>query len=78
MGADTGIVAKFSATLKNLMAERGVSASVLSQATGIPKSSLSEWLSGRKPMLDESIVRLAILQIPLMNPRCIEQYGCQG
>ncbi len=40
------------------MEERGVSAAAVSQATGIPKSTLSEWLGQRTPVLDESLVRL--------------------
>jgi transcriptional regulator with XRE-family HTH domain len=59
LAAENEIVPKFTTTLKQLMNERSVSASLVSQATGIPKSSLSEWLSGRKPMLDDSIVKLA-------------------
>jgi transcriptional regulator with XRE-family HTH domain len=57
--AENETVAKFHETLKKLMQERGVSASVVCQATGIPKSTLSEWLGGRKPQLDDGIVRLA-------------------
>lgn len=56
---ELGIVEIFSKVLKNLMQERGVSAAVVSKACGIPKSSLSEWLAGRQPKLDASIVKLA-------------------
>jgi transcriptional regulator with XRE-family HTH domain len=59
MDADNKSMAKFHETLRALMTDRGVSASVVSQATGIPKSSLSEWLSGRIPKFDEALVRLA-------------------
>ncbi len=41
------------------MQERKVTAKIVCNATGIPKSTLSEWLTGRQPKLDESIVRLA-------------------
>lgn len=49
----------FAKNLKILMEERGVSAAVLAKAVAVPKSTMSEWLAGRKPMLDDSIVRLA-------------------
>ena len=49
----------FATNLKKLMEDRGVTAAVLSRATGIAKSSLSSWLAGRQPTLDESIVSLA-------------------
>ncbi|MBS1983585.1 MAG: helix-turn-helix transcriptional regulator [Bdellovibrionales bacterium] len=49
----------FSQTLKDLMRNRGISASAVSKACAIPKSSISEWLSGRKPKMDEALVRLA-------------------
>ena len=50
---------KFSDNLKRLMKERGVSARVLSQATGIPQSTLSEWSAGREPKLGDQVVKLA-------------------
>ncbi len=59
MESEIIVVEKFAKTLKKLMQDRGVSAAVVCQATGIPKSSLSEWLSGRQPKMDESIVKLA-------------------
>lgn len=49
----------FTKSLKQLMEERGVSAAVICKATGIPKSTLSEWLAGRQPTLDDSVVQLA-------------------
>lgn len=52
-------VDSFSKTLKKLMNERGVTATTVAQATKIPKSSLSEWMSGRTPKLDHSVVKLA-------------------
>jgi len=59
MPTDTIFVDTFSKTLKHLMKERGVTASVICAATAIPKSSLSEWLAGRQPKLDTSIVKLS-------------------
>jgi len=53
-------VKTFAETLKRLMKERNVSAKVLSQATGIPQSSLSEYLSGtRSATLGIPILKLA-------------------
>jgi transcriptional regulator with XRE-family HTH domain len=49
----------FADNLKRLMKERGVSARVLSQATGIPASTISEWSGGREPKLSEPAVRLS-------------------
>ena len=49
----------FHETLKKLLRERGVSATLVCESKGIPKSTLSEWASGRNPKLDESIVKLA-------------------
>jgi len=59
MLSETKSVDTFAKTLKKLMQARGVSAAVVCSATSIPKSSLSEWLAGRQPKLDESIVKLA-------------------
>jgi len=59
MISDTEIVKKFAENLRDLMKERDVSAATLSKAVSIPKSSISEWLTGRQPKLDENIVRLA-------------------
>lgn len=59
MSAELKFVETFAKTLKKLMQERGVSAAVVCSATSIPKSSLSEWLAGRQPKMDESIIRLA-------------------
>lgn len=59
MFSETNQVKAFAETLKRLMQDRRVSAAIVCQATNIPKSSLSEWLGGRQPKLDESIVRLA-------------------
>lgn len=52
-------MAKFATNLRELMEERGVTAAEISAATGIPRSSISEYLVGRQPKLNESLVRLA-------------------
>jgi transcriptional regulator with XRE-family HTH domain len=50
----------FVEVLNSLMKERGVSAKVVCQATGIPQSTLSEWMSGsRGPILGDPLLRLA-------------------
>ena len=41
------------------MEERDVTAAKLSKETRIPKSTISEWLRGRQPKFDETILRLA-------------------
>lgn len=49
----------FSEVLKKLMRARGVTAKVVSQATGIPASTLSEWTAGRMPTIGRDVMRLA-------------------
>lgn len=49
----------FSENLKRLMKERRVSAKVVSEATGIPPSTISEWTAGREPKLGDALIRLA-------------------
>lgn len=49
----------FATNLKKLMQERGLTAKVISQATGIATSTLSEWANGRQPKLDDAVIRLA-------------------
>ena len=49
----------FGQNLTKLMRERGVTARVISQATGIPASTLSEWTGGRDPKLNGAVVKLA-------------------
>lgn len=41
------------------MSERGVAAKVVSKATGIPTSTLSEWTGGRQPKLSDDVLKLA-------------------
>lgn len=53
-------MSKFSENLKNLLHDRKISSSALSRATGIPKSTLSEWLTGtREPTVSEALVKLS-------------------
>ena len=59
LNAENIPMVKFQTTLKLLMEEKGVTASSVARSTGIAKSTLSEWLAGRKPLLDENIVKLA-------------------
>ena len=56
---DNGRMSQFSETLKRLMRDRRVSARVVSQATGIPESTLSEWSGGRAPKLGDDVMKLA-------------------
>jgi len=49
----------FADNLKRLMKDRGVSTRVITQATGIPSSTISEWTAGREPKLGEPVLRLA-------------------
>jgi transcriptional regulator with XRE-family HTH domain len=53
------LMPSFSENLKRLMKERGVTARVLSKATAIPASTISEWSGGREPKLSEPVVKLA-------------------
>ena len=50
---------KFSNTLKSLIKERGTTIKNLSEATGIPISTLSEWCSDRVPRFTPEILKLA-------------------
>ena len=49
----------FAENLKRLMKERGITSRTVSQATGIPTSTLSEWTAGREPKLGPPVVKLA-------------------
>lgn len=49
----------FAKTLKHLIRYRGLKLTTISERTGIPVSTLSEWTAGREPKLSESLVRLA-------------------
>ena len=50
---------KFKESLKNLIDSRGLKLTDISAATGIPKSTLSEWTAGREPKVSEPILKLA-------------------
>ena len=52
-------VSEFSNNLKNLMKQRKISAAELGRKAKIPKSTISEWMQGRQPKFDETILRLA-------------------
>lgn len=52
-------VSEFSNNLKNLMKLRKLSAAELGRKAKIPKSTISEWMQGRQPKFDETILRLA-------------------
>jgi HTH-type transcriptional regulator/antitoxin HigA len=45
--------------LRHLMEAKGVSQAAVHQATGIPKSTISEVLSGKKPFSRQMIRKLA-------------------
>jgi len=54
------IVKPFSKILQELMDDRKVTQTVLSQATGVPKTTINEWLkSDRTPKLDKNILNVA-------------------
>lgn len=59
MVTENNKVKSFSETLSQLLRQRGVSSKVVSQATGIPTSTLSEWTSGRLPKVGEDVLKLA-------------------
>jgi len=51
---------KFRTVLKSLMKERGVTTKLLSAATGVPASTISEWLnSDREPKLNGNLLNVA-------------------
>ncbi|MBK9321409.1 MAG: helix-turn-helix transcriptional regulator [Bdellovibrionaceae bacterium] len=52
-------MSEFSNNLKNLMKLRKISAAELGRKAKIPKSTISEWMQGRQPKFDETILRLA-------------------
>lgn len=49
----------FAANLRRLLEERSLSLTKVSLATGIPKSTLSEWTAGREPKVSEPLLKLA-------------------
>lgn len=50
---------KFSKILNALMEKNKLNAKMLSQSTGIPRTTISEWLGDRMPKLGKDIVNLA-------------------
>ena len=44
--------------LNKLLQDRGITKKALSEATGIPSSTISEWCSGRTPKLSEPVIKL--------------------
>jgi len=49
----------FSRTLKDIIKKKRLTISQISKETGLPTSSLSEWLQGRQPTLSEPVLKLA-------------------
>lgn len=52
-------MSSFSANLRKLMKARGCSIKHVSNAIGIPASTLSEWCAGRLPRVNKHVVALA-------------------
>lgn len=50
---------KVAKNLRALMERHNVTAAQVCKAASVPKSSMSEWLSGREPKLSEALVRVA-------------------
>lgn len=50
---------KFKDNLKDLIKAKNLRLSEISKATGIPKSTLSEWTAGREPKVSENLLKLA-------------------
>ena len=49
----------FAHNLRRLLAERSLSLTKVSLATGVPISTLSEWAAGREPKVSEPLLRLS-------------------
>lgn len=49
---------EFSRNLKKYIFERGLKLTDISEATGIPTSTLSEWTAGRAPKISASLLKL--------------------
>lgn len=49
---------KFSENLRKLIAAKGLKLKLISDETGIPMSTLSEWTGGRDPKVSEALIRL--------------------
>ena len=56
----------FSLNFRRILIERSLTLRRVSDATGIPMSTLSEWTAGREPKLSDSLLRLSqYLQVTL-------------
>jgi transcriptional regulator with XRE-family HTH domain len=49
----------FSTNLKKIIEERGLRLTAISESTGIPMSTLSEWTAGREPKISDSLIKLS-------------------
>lgn len=59
---------KFAENLKKVIQDRGIKITTISEETGIPLSTLSEWTAGREPKVSEALVRLSkYLNVSLDN-----------
>ena len=52
-------MSNFSVNLKKILTDKRIRNAELSKATGVPMSTLSEWINGRKPCLSKDLVNLA-------------------
>ncbi len=50
----------FAERLKDLITERGLNNQKVSDLTGIPRTSISNWLNGRRTVQIEALVQLAL------------------
>ena len=50
----------FKERLTDLIAEKGLNNQKLSDATGIPRTSISNWLNGRRTVQIEALVKIAL------------------
>jgi len=56
----------FASNLSRTLKERALTLKKVSQETGIPISTLSEWTAGREPKVSEALIKLSVfLQISL-------------
>lgn len=50
---------KFSENLRKLIRAKGLKLKAISEETGIPMSTLSEWTAGREPKVSDALIRLS-------------------
>ena len=50
----------FAERLKELISEKGLNNQKLSDLTGIPRTSISNWLNGRRTVQIEALVQIAL------------------